>query len=442
MFSRFFLPTLLSAFLLSSLLKASLPQVAQAGENPQEEAGPMMMLDPHQKGPPDTIHSNSNQGEIGKRVGSEQNDDKQSCNETTSNFFAEDDSSRAALSDGSLLADPKKDAMDVTPKSGLDPVLVCLDNNYSRSYFITQKKSAYEQELLSLNEGSERANLLNALILLLDQAHTYQAQMLKHLEAQAEKKISQALKNSYFLHGMMEINKGPNKVELLIEEIEKDYQELMRSQKTSEEIENKITALISETPPAPIPPLLINAQQVIRESLDHYRALIPLKLDSANLIQLPFEKKIDEATQAAIEASRINIIKTAALAQQRYLLAKNNFYKTTFPWSAMTNPSIPANDLNSAAISLHNVFDEAQRDQPRQEVMDYFLRSAELFQQAVAALGDQNDPNRVNRATSLSNAGGSLFKAALEAKRLAPRQNVIDRYLESAEFYQKPGSKN
>jgi hypothetical protein len=64
MFYRLSLPTLLSAFLLSSLLKASLPQVAQAGENAEEEAAPMMMErrgkpDSHKKDSPEKDHQDS-----------------------------------------------------------------------------------------------------------------------------------------------------------------------------------------------------------------------------------------------------------------------------------------------------------------------------------------------------------------------------------------------
>ena len=69
MFSRLFLPTLLSALLLSSLLKASLPQVVQAGEDPEEEAGPLMMeevgrFNPHEKGSSKENHEDNKKGSV------------------------------------------------------------------------------------------------------------------------------------------------------------------------------------------------------------------------------------------------------------------------------------------------------------------------------------------------------------------------------------------
>jgi hypothetical protein len=449
---------------LSSLLKASLPQ---AGEDPQEEANSLMMFGPHQKGPPEnnpiqveeskkrplsdqdsenrchkkssylTIENHNPQDKIGERVGSEQNDGKQSCNETTSNFFDKDDSSLAALPDGSLLADPKKDAIDVAPKSGLDPVLVCLANNYSRSYFITQKKSAYQQELRLLEPNSERANLLDALILLLDQAHTYQAQILKHLEAQAEKKTSQALKNSYFLHGMMEINESPNKVERLIEEIEKDYQGLIRAQNAGNKIERVIRIFNDQG--AAIPESLLLARQAIQESLAHYRALIQLKLDSAKLIRLPFNKidptiQADIEAQAAIEASDINIIRTTTLAKKKFFFAIDELYKIF----AEQNPHLFIPELDRDLCNMvEKAQQEAQRERPRQEVINLLLDAAEFTQRSRDALFNVKASYRTDRAKYLTAAADSLFIGAEEAQCKEPKKEVITNCRKASGLYQQ-----
>jgi hypothetical protein len=72
--------------------------------------------------------------------------------------------------------------------------------------------------------------------------------------------------------------------------------------------------------------------------------------------------------------------------------------------------------LHNEGFALFDAALEDQKDHPNEEVIYCFLRSAELQQQAVAALDDQNDHDRIDRARYLSNVGLALFDAAKKAQ--------------------------
>jgi hypothetical protein len=95
------------------------------------------------------------------------------------------------------------------------------------------------------------------------------------------------------------------------------------------------------------------------------------------------------------------------------------------------------NYLNNAGDALCRAAEEAQREQPREEIIDHFLRSAAFHQQAVAALDNINDPERSDRARYLDDAGTALYYAAEEAGREQPRKKALDRLLEAAVLHQQ-----
>ena len=463
MFSRFFLPTLLSALILSSLVKASLPQV---GEDLEEKASPLMMErpskpDPQEKGSitksdrysvengnvdstqsrsleilkDQTIQENDPQNNEtmmelesttpnqegldqhqkpsvplliegqqpqinfqGKRIqpgaikprvfhysqdgGFQEQNNVTGESEVTDHFNLKKPAEETTCKpNGTWKKSPDMKFLGIETQSALR--LFIRGTKNIRDDKLSEKITEYEKELNSLDSNSEQAGIIQELIKLHFKAREYHEKSIKHLipddkvsflnrkEEALDRKAT--LKVCSVLQILEDINNNPNKVERLIEEIEKDYQGFIRSQETSGKIED----LISETPPAPIPPLLINAQQAIRESLDHYRALIQLKSASAELIKPPFEE-IDQEAQAAIEASKINIIRTAALAQERYLSAKNKLYRFTQENNNFV-PMLQDDWINHVDRSLFEVALEAQREEPRQEVIDRFLHSAELF---------------------------------------------------------------
>ena len=76
---------------------------------------------------------------------------------------------------------------------------------------------------------------------------------------------------------------------------------------------------------------------------------------------------------------------------------------------------------------------EAQEHQPREQVITWFTQSANLYQQAAAlyATGDRD------RGRSLSLAGSSFLRAAVEAQQPQPRKQVIDLFTQSADLRQQ-----
>jgi hypothetical protein len=117
-------------------------------------------------------------------------------------------------------------------------------NYYSRTDEIAKKKSSYEQELALPNLHPDRANLIkDHLLPLLDKAMAYQIKMVKRLldqKKEVRKSKSFQLEISRLI---FKINDRPNKLERLVDEIEKDHQGLALAQEKDVEISAKIAAL-------------------------------------------------------------------------------------------------------------------------------------------------------------------------------------------------------
>jgi hypothetical protein len=91
--------------------------------------------------------------------------------------------------------------------------------------------------------------------------------------------------------------------------------------------------------------------------------------------------------------------------------------------------------LNKAGSYLNSAAQEAQKEEARKDIIDRFREAATLYQQAAAALDKldkMDDPNRVDRAACLTNAGSSLFNAAKEAQEKNPDQIKISNLLSEA----------
>ena len=93
-----------------------------------------------------------------------------------------------------------------------------------------------------------------------------------------------------------------------------------------------------------------------------------------------------------------------------------------------------ASSLNSAGGAFLSAAEEAQKPNPSQQIIDWLAQSARLHQQAAAA---QDTPGLNDKAVYLNKAGNALFEATWEAQKENPSQQSIDWFTRSASLYKE-----
>jgi hypothetical protein len=133
--------------------------------------------------------------------------------------------------------------------------------------------------------------------------------------------------------------------------------------------------------------------------------------------------------------NQIEIIRASALAKISHMKAINNLARHG-NLNSLDQES-RERYLNNAGFNLFRADEEAKKEEPQQAIIDYRLEAAQFFQQAVAELDKIDDPNKVDRAMYLKEADFCLVCAAQEAQREHPREEVINLYREEAKYYQQ-----
>jgi hypothetical protein len=465
MLFRFFLPTLLSALILSSLVKASSVPVEQ---DHKDELNPLMMI----KAP------FSNSGERGRGANEENNfSNEELCRSTESNennnnsSFAE---ARGNLGDQEIQektyfrlnkdgfweeGNPKKKQWKLTDrfkesnevgksslKFNISEVLKVFFEHYNRLNVIEKNQAAYAKELVFSSKLAKRieSNYVSELI---NKSYSYQLQAALHLTSQLTSKLNEntpdeiaagiRLANQrlpYLLNGVIEISNGPNKIERLLDSTVEFYKEFTNTQATNEKIEGKINTLGGRTP------LLTEAQESIQKSLGCYYQLIPTLINFGNLIVPPYEDIRDEKTKKRIQVSSQLIAKLPTSAKKNYFLAKNAFYKNSLEGSSFREKRekyITSIDLLLEYIKDENGIPDLQKDRNK-----FSLLANECYNQAMDMLDNPTNSTDLNldrKITYFEQAGFWFFIAAKETKNVRPQEKIISLYLESAEFYKKFG---
>ena len=91
------------------------------------------------------------------------------------------------------------------------------------------------------------------------------------------------------------------------------------------------------------------------------------------------------------------------------------------------------NELNRARAFLSEAAEEAQKNEPRQQVIDLYLQSVDLYREA----GEMYDAANLEPWGILHSAAEAVSRAAKELQENEPRQQVIHFYLQSADFYRE-----
>ena len=89
--------------------------------------------------------------------------------------------------------------------------------------------------------------------------------------------------------------------------------------------------------------------------------------------------------------------------------------------------------LNHAGYALYKAAKEAQKPKPNQQIIDWLTQAAGLHQEAIVAL----DSALPKKADYLDRAGSAFHDAAREAQTLNPNQQIIDRFTQAAGLYQQ-----
>ena len=285
------------------------------------------------------------------------------------------------------------------------------------------------------------SSLRNTFIPLFQKANNYQIEIINHAlrHYNAENPPALFSKNEYHvqtLRVLNKINEKPNQVEQLINHIEKEDQERTNCETRLEEIETRIRDLQSRG--QAIPEKLTKSVSHFNEAIPFYNQLLPLRRESAEWITLPYKNEtIDEQMRNAREAGRSNFIRISTDARLNYLRGENEYLETILSPHLYGLNHSPLSHLRSADDALCNAAQEAQKPQPNQQAIEYYLRSAELYQEAATALKNEVYSAYITPASHLNNAGSALSRAAEEAQKDRPRQKVIKHYLRSAELYQE-----
>ncbi|MBX9576903.1 MAG: hypothetical protein K2W97_00325 [Chthoniobacterales bacterium] len=359
--------------------------------------------------------------------------------------------------------------------------VVTLASVPDRADIIRQKQETYRQELKSLSPNQpDRAAWCEKMIGLLDQASTYQAKINKALlnpstDLSSKATGYQRAERLIKLENFQKVNDRPNKLELLIEEIEKEKEQLTIYQKKLEEVNGKLATAAPGSIGNHHP--LNKSREDLTNAIKHQQNLIEHQIASADYIRPPFEK-MDETTQKAKEEKKWNIVAEKVLARSQYFFSEAvltsaigekdkrsylNHAGEAF-WSAseeaqQTNPNpeiinccfrsaelleqaVKAFDegkfdkatyLDKEATVLFGISKEAHEENPNPEIINCCLRGAGLFEQAVNAV----DEGKIDNAMLFSNAGDALFDSLMEAKKENPNQEIIGRHLRVAELYEQ-----
>ncbi|MCX6957141.1 MAG: hypothetical protein NT164_01170 [Verrucomicrobiae bacterium] len=282
----------------------------------------------------------------------------------------------------------------------LQPLSV-VTKHYNRAEDIDKRKAAYEQELREEQiknpspESEHRIFALGHLISVLEKASAYQNEMVRHLNASEspDARIT-ASQDSYRLKTFSKINESPNQLERIADQIEIDSQNLLSYQATLNIIQAHILAL--PTPGGFEADCLNSMKSHGEDAIAHQRNLITAKEAYATALPPPYEPR-DEATQAGINQRALEALdcrREAILVRQN-----NGFIHATYPTQNLRVALYGQHEVEAR----QQVEKENQRAQPRQQVIDWFTQSADLYQQAAAA----QDAGNSYKALSLEQA--SLF---------------------------------
>ena len=387
------LPLLLLSLLCSSLLEAS---SAGEEEGRQEQARPLMILKSvgMEKPGSDNKLSERDQREIDCA------DEHLDPSHVTEREEKESDLSSIQPQENlSGLG-----AENSSPNNRLRDVTNIFANHYSRTDEIAKKKSRYEEELQLLDPTSARVELIrNHLLPLLDKATTYQITINKHLLDQINKEGVPPVYKVTILQQLIQINDHPNKIERFVNEIEIDHQRLTQAQAKAQEIIAEIEAFrdIPTDLLLALPYQLNNAQKCINKSI-YLRDQLCLTLrtkNSAGFIKPPYEP-IDAATREAMVLNQQTIIRSVTIAQINFRIASN--WLDQYQYDKLKNLIQNELDLGRAKeVALVIAAQEADKEQLRKELIELYLDSAELHQQAEATLDNIDDPNKEERSTYL-----------------------------------------
>ncbi|MDH4469518.1 MAG: hypothetical protein QE493_00910, partial [Verrucomicrobiae bacterium] len=290
--------------------------------------------------------------------------------------------------------------------------------NFSRIDGITKKIESYQQRLDSPETSQAEREKFTNLISVLEPARNYQTSIIDHL---GDSPISPVSRISV----AMKHDERPNKIELIAEQLEKDYsqletyQERVQALQSEIEIAQQVAAAIEDGEQIRENIIRLRSRGHLLDAITHQSKLIEARVASGRLLRPPHETLSGEQ-QAVFLANKWLCIREDALAQsasihQQYSEAEaaGQHYKAVF--------------LDRAGDALLKAAEEAQKPNPNQQSIDLFTQSSGFHQQAAEA----EAAGQIYKAVFLDRAGAALFIAAEEAQNPNPNQQSIDWFAQS-----------
>ena len=295
-------------------------------------------------------------------------------------------------------------------------------SEYNRADKIAKRKNNYEAELRLLEienpspQKEGRIFILQKLIPLLEKARVYQNEMVNHLiKSESPDPRMKRLQLPFLLKSSLQINESLNKIECIAEQLEQDHLQLMDLQMQFEVIENYL-AMISPT--GEISPELEEGRRLIKEAKEHQRNLIEQKVAYAEALRPPYEQ-IDPQTQTIIEEIVLNCRKEQNFSFKKEKEALN---------CLLTNRAVTQEYYHQRTLQASQAAEkEAQKPQPRKQVINFYTQAADRWKQTAAAF----IASKLEEGAYLHNSAAVVNQAAREAQQLQPRKQVIDFYIQA-----------
>jgi hypothetical protein len=158
-------------------------------------------------------------------------------------------------------------------------------------------------------------------------------------------------------------------------------------------------------------------------AITHQSNFIGARVASATVLRPPYETLSGEQ-QAVFLANKWLCIRENALAQSA------SFHQQ-YVEAAAAGQHYKAVFLDRAGDALLKAAEEAQKPNPNQQIIEWYTQSASLHQQAAEAEAEGLN----KKAGYLSNAGEALINAAFKAQKPNPNQQRIQQYLREAEDF-------
>lgn len=287
---------------------------------------------------------------------------------------------------------------------------------------IDAKKQACKEELARLSPDSERAHQLTSLIKVLEHAASYHGAMIQELSPSTDYSFDPQRANNrsfskigHTLSALDKINSHPNQVELVAQELEKDYEQLAAYEK---KLTDTRSQLLEPRQDQEGLARLHEKEVLLMDAITYQKDLIAERINYAQSLRPP-SQTITPEEQSVMEHHTLRCIELNAHAEIKNL--------STQLLEPRTNKY-----LRLQSYCFSQIIEEFEDPNPKPQVITLFSQAALLYQDASKAERE----GKTISARYLRDAAVAVKITAQEEKESIPNQQSINCSTQSALLYQ------